>query len=664
MTSTFAEAQEALAASLPGYTRRPHQMDLAVQVEAALASQRAALLQAGCGTGKSLAALIPAILSGKRTVFGTATKALQNQYIGDLQFLQDNLGTDFTWAILKGRSNYPCLLKIRDLASPSFAQQKVLGAIAEAGEDEIPDRETLPAVPGTEWAGVSMGSAECPGRKHCPFGKQCFAERAKDKAASAQIVVTNLAYLLQDLLLRQRSNDAVSLLGDYEQLVIDEAHNLPDVATSALEDSIGEGALIRLGHDLAGFFNDQYRDPAAAEDVSAQAGELWGALAVLFAGRNRGNRQPDPVRLAARDILGLADQLTAVLDVIETARAQVLAVKGLDPEDPAYIARQRLLRRCDDWHARISAVLLSEDDIRWLEENEVTVRGTKERRLFLRTAPLSAGPFLREVIWDATPAVMLSATLATGRDRRTGAPDFSYLREGCGLKPGEAIEFDAGTPFDFASQALLYVPAKGLPEPSGAATQSWRVFAQQATEQLVRAADGNALLLYTSRANLNDAYQRLAPAFRQLGLTVLKQDDAPTPELIRQLKAGRAVLFGLKSFFEGVDIQGEAVSLVVIDKLPFAVPTDVLVKARAEALVRRYGSWADFRMMTIPSMSLVLIQGTGRLIRHKTDRGVIAVLDPRLSSKSYGRQIIDSLPPAKVTRDITDAVRFLEGGIG
>jgi ATP-dependent DNA helicase DinG len=509
-----------------------------------------------------------------------------------------------------------------------------------------------------------MGSAECPGRKHCPFGEKCFAERAKDKAAASKIVVTNLAYLMQDLLLRQRSDGAVSLLGEYEQLLIDEAHNLPDVATSALEDSIGESALIRLSHDLAGFLNDQARDTGAAEDVAAQAGVLWAALAARYAERNRGNRQADPVRLAARDILDLADRVTTLLETIETARTEVLAVKGLDNEDPAYVARHRLLRRCDDWHARISAILISEDDVRWLEENEITVRGTKEKRLFLRTAPLSAGPFLREVIWDDVPAVMLSATLATGRDRRTGQPDFSYLRQGCGLKPGEAIEFDAGTPFDFASQAMLYVPAKGLPEPSGTATQSWRVFAQQATEQLVRAADGNALLLYTSRANLNDAYERLAPAFRKLGLTVLKQDDAPTPELIRQLKGGRAVLFGLKSFFEGVDIQGDAVSLVVIDKLPFAVPTDVLVKARAEALVRRHGSWADFRMMTIPSMSLVLIQGTGRLIRHRDDRGVIAVLDPRLSSKSYGRQIIESLPPAKVTRDISDAVRFLEGSVG
>jgi ATP-dependent DNA helicase DinG len=668
MTSTFAQAQDILAATLPGYTRRPHQEALAAQIELAMEQDRGGMLQAGCGTGKSLAGLIPAILATNehgdplRTIVATATKALQTQYVNDLTFLAENL-QDFTWAILKGRTNYPCLLKIRDEKSPSPAMSALLAQLGQAGEDEIPDRDTLPAVTDSEWMRLSMSPTECPGKKHCPFGKICIAERAKDKAAESQIVVTNLAYLMIDLLLRQKSEDGVQLLGPYNKLIIDEAHNLPDAATSALSDKLGEATLIRVARDTEGFLHDQRRDTSIARKIADAAHLAWFQMKTLHTGRNEGNREPVPVRLSAKDILSLGEAVTDLAETLNVARSEVLAVKGLDRDDPACVARIRLLNRLGDLSIRLTSVLLAEDRVSWLEDEEITLRGgeTKEHRLYLESAPLSPARWLREVIWDAVPALMMSATLTTGTDRYTGQADFTYLRQLVGLKPGEAIEFDAGTPFDFTTQAMLYVPPKGTPEPVGASQMAWQVYTQQATRKLVEAADGNALLLFTSRRAMEASYRALAAGFREAGLLVLKQGDAPTPELIRQLKTGRAVLFGLKTFFEGVDVQGDAVRLVVIDKLPFTVPTDVLIQARQDELARRTGDrWAPFNKLAIPAMSLVLIQGVGRLVRHRDDHGVMAVLDPRLTTKGYGKRIISALPPAPATTDISQAVAYLE----
>jgi ATP-dependent DNA helicase DinG len=263
-------------------------------------------------------------------------------------------------------------------------------------------------------------------------------------------------------------------------------------------------------------------------------------------------------------------------------------------------------------------------------------------------------PFLRGALWDVVPALLSSATLAAGKD-------FSYLAETLGLEPGEAVTYDAGTPFDYQSQMLLFTPEKGLPEPkSGQAGAAWRTYAQAVTLDLVTKSKGGALLLFTSRSALNESYKALAGMLQMQGLTVLKQDDAPTSSLIRQFKQdGNAVLFGLRTFFEGVDVQGSALRLVVLDKLPFAVPTDLVNRARCEALVRQYGKWADWDRLTVPQMILILTQGIGRLIRHRDDRGVVAILDPRLSSKSYGRRIIGALPPARRTTRPEEAMDFL-----
>lgn len=659
--TTFAEAQAILAANLPGYTRRPPQEALAAVIEQAIRDGQIALTEAGCGTGKSLAGLIPAIIKarqdGVRTVVATATKALQDQYAGhDLPFLEKYLG-DFAWAILKGRSNYLCHAKAAEVSSPTPGQRTIL-KIVEAKQAMTGDRAEFPAVEDREWMDLSISASECPGKKNCPFAKECFAEKAKDRAAEADIVVTNLAYLLTDLVIRSQTEGAVSLLGEIDQLIIDEAHNLEDAATGALSDSIGPNAFARLARDVDNFLHDA-RLPENGYQIQVQAEELWAKVVTLYTDWLKRNRisKPEPMPLPVRTILDeLKEEFFLLISAIDQSRG---SVKDYRPEDPRdKLARYRLLRRLEDWKARLTNFVIDQPErtVRWVEQEEVSVRGRRELRTYLRSAPVHVGPFLRENLWSRTPAILMSATLAVGRK-------FDYIAERLGLDSlDEApVEFITPSPFDFGRQARIYVPPKETPIPSGPTSQAWRAYAQQVTRHLVIEADGGALLLFTSRSGLNDTYRTLAEDFRSAGLTVLKQGDAPTPELIRRFKEGRGVLFGLKSFFEGIDVQGEACRLVVIDKLPFAVPTDVLVQARYAAYERRFPGRKSFSGMSMPTMALVLIQGFGRLIRHASDRGVVAILDPRLTSKNYGSQILNQLPPAPVTTDIHEAVRFFAG---
>jgi ATP-dependent DNA helicase DinG len=649
---TFTDIEEIFAQRLPGYTPRPAQRDTAARIGQAISDEGLALIEAGTGTGKSFAGLIPAVLSGKRTVVGVPVKALQDQYIGDLRFLAQFL--DFTWAILKGRSNYFCRAQAEALQAPNAIQREVMRMVADKAT-ETGDRSEFPPVPNEDWSALSISAAECPGRKNCPFGKTCFAEQAKDRAADADIVVTNLAYLLTDLVLRSQTAGTVSLLGDFDQLIVDEAHELEDAVTKALEDSIGVGAFIRLARDTDNFLHDHGLKENGYR-IQALATAMWDKVERIYANWMKANqvRKPESMPLPLSVIMdSLGDDLGGLVNAIAECRAQVLAFRA---DEDSKFAKYRMLRKLDNWRERLMAFATDEPDktVRWVQQEEQLVQRRKEMRTYLRSAPVHAAPFLRANVWEKMPAVLMSATLAVGGD-------FGYISERLGLDTYEPATFITRSPFDYAAQAMVYVPSKDMPIPSGATSQAWRTYAQQATRELVTRARGGALLLFTSRVGMNDTYRVLADDFRAQGLTVLRQGDAESPELIRRFKEGNAVLFGLRTFFQGIDVQGEACRLVVIDKLPFAVPTDVLVQARYEAYERRFGMRKSFSGMSIPTMALVLIQGFGRLIRHVNDRGVVAILDPRLESKGYGRQIMSKLPPAPVTTDISKAAAFLQG---
>jgi ATP-dependent DNA helicase DinG len=671
--TTFAEAQDVLAARLPGYTRRAHQMALAEAIEQAIAGRKPGLFQAGTGTGKSLALLIPAILSGIRTVVATSTKALQTQYAkSDLPFLEEHLGVPFTYAILKGRSNYPCHARAEEIKAPTARQQGVLDQMEELSTREavlagkIIDREDFPALAEDEWKAFSMSAAECPGAKSCPFSAKCFAERAKAKAAEADVVVTNTAYLMMDRQLQLASGGNVALLGEIGQLIVDEAHNLPEAARSALEDTMTEGTFAKMGRDMAGYLNAQGGNESVAEKIGPATDELWAEVTRRYADFTRQNGgKADPMPLTLSMIIEeMAALFIGLYQAIDEAREEIKATPAF--EDHEKIVRERILRRSAALLDRLRAYTTDDPDqtIRWVEQETDEFRGQKRTRTFLRSAPVSVAGFLRAAIWDEVPAILSSATLTSGTKLVQGArvPDFDYLAETMGLRAGEALTFDAGSPFNYQRQVKLFVPAKGIPEPAGKETAAWRSYAQSATMELVTQSGGGALLLYTSRSALNEAYQNLSGQLRRAGLTVLKQGDAPTSELVRAFKEdGNAVLFGLKSFFEGVDIPTKALRLVVLDKLPFAVPTDLVYQARCKAIENQYANrWASFDRLTIPSMILVLTQAFGRLIRHRDDLGVVAILDPRLHSKRYGKTILEALPPAARTSDITDAGKFLK----
>jgi ATP-dependent DNA helicase DinG len=669
--TTFAEAQDVLAGSLPGYTRRAHQMALAEITEAVIRDSRHGLFQAGTGTGKSLVALITAILSGQRTIIATATKALQNQYARkDLPFLEQYLGVPFTWAVIKGRANYPCHAQAEVIQDPSPRQAEVIARVEELSTPdavrdlEVTDREDFPDLTEEEWRPFSISADECPGKDNCPFGNVCIAERAKAKAGQSDIVITNTAYLLRDLSLRDQSAGNVQLLGHMDRVVVDEAHTLPDVARSALEDMLGEGQLVKLARDMAAYMKREDLDYQLAQRIEPAAAGLWRQVTTAYADwmEVKSKGKYDPMPLAHDDLMGDAygSYFIDLYQSIDAARTEINSQRAY--EDRQKLARTRLLRRSLKVLARIEAFTTDSEDktVRWAQMQESTFRGETRRRVFLYSSPVQVGDFLRKVLWDSVPTTLISATLAAGND-------FSFMKRTVGLRepkgdePPEAEVYDAGTPFDYKTQAMLFVPAKGKPEPTPQNKATWRGYMQGATKYLVTAAGGGALLLYTSRAEMNTAYEALADDFREQGLHVMRQGDTTTSKLIEMMKAdGNAVLFALRTFFEGIDIQGDALRLVVIDKLPFAVPTDLVHQARENALIRERGDkWAGFEYLTIPEMILVLTQGLGRLIRHADDRGVMAVLDPRLMSKGYGTKIMRKLPPATVTTDPARAADFL-----
>lgn len=662
--TTFEEAQAIFAARLDGYTRRAHQIAFAEVVEKSIADGRILLGQAGTGTGKSFAVMIPAILSGRRTVVATYNKALQAQYTGDLEFLQEHLGADFTWTLLFGRANYPCVAKAQDLASPTSGQKEVLIRMEELTtrdairDGQIISRQDFPGLQDEEWRAFSMSADECPGASHCPLASQCFTERAKTKAADSDIVVTNAAYLLQDLILRTRTDGNVALLGEIEHAIIDEAHTLPDVTTSALEDTMGEGGFVVLGRDMEAYLQRTSGDTEAAEKTGQLAGALWSLLGFRFSefAEKSGKNEPMPLTVKMLvDMDGLGAYFMDLYHAIEQARVDIKSVREFDERQK--IVRDRLLRRSSRMLDRIMAYTTdqAEKTVRWCEMEVKTVRGSRSERLFLRSAPIKVGPFLREALWDTTPVTLVSATLAAGED-------FSYLEKTLGLVKGEAVTYSAGTPFSYPEQALLFIPDKDQPDPTKKTETAWKTYSRSVTAHLVEASGGGALLLYTSRTAMNEAYETLAARFRQQGLTVLRQGDKPSPELIRIMKEdGNAVLFALRTFFEGVDVQGKALRLVVLDKLPFTPPTDLVHAARGELLNRETGDrMASFYRLAIPEMILVLTQAFGRLIRHANDKGVVAILDSRLYGKSYGKTIREALPPARRTSDVAEAAAFLQ----
>jgi ATP-dependent DNA helicase DinG len=653
---TWAEAVTKFAAKLSNFERRDNQDALANRIEQSLESFTHIFAQAGCGTGKSFAGAVPAIAHSKKTgrpvIIATATKALQSQLVGkDLPFLKDTLG-DFTYVDVRGRSNYVCHAKLDELNDAQLKSAVHADLDSNPGHDGL--IESLPEViTPQERALLSTTSDECPGKSECPFGEVCFAEKAKTKAKTANVVVVNHAVLAADLSIKAHQkavgvpeDKVTGMLPNFSGAIIDEAHELVDFVTSALGGEVTAGSYGRLGKMASNFLSD--RDALKAIDKVTDV--LFGQVQAIL--NTRQDKRSKTVLLTDVQLAKLAESLTDLYKELMNLRKKVegFVIHG---DDKAAQKKKRLIRRIESSSDKVNALLVADQSelVRWVELGE----GKKGNSI--NWAPLSVADFLREELLSVAPVAFMSATLAVSND-------FTALADQIGVE--KYATFDAGTPFDFETQARTFIPQ--IAHPAGATINQWRSSASAITGELLRASNGRALLLFTSRTEMEEAYRTLAPSIEGMGHKALMQGQFPNKVLKERFDADEhSVLFGMDSFMTGIDIQGDSLRLVVLNKAPFKNLSDVVFKARMDALDAKYGAWkpkGGFYGLYVPTMALKLYQAFGRLIRTVDDRGVVAILDSRLfgkTAKGYAPVVVKGLPNAPILTDLGETTEFLEG---
>jgi ATP-dependent DNA helicase DinG len=614
-----AELLASITALLPnGGEARPGQVTMAESVGEALVRGRHLVVQAGTGTGKSLAYLVPVVASGRRTVVATVTKALQDQLAGKDLPLVGGVVEGLSWTVLKGRSNYLCLQRLREATSAAEGRLEldelaptvradVVKLAAWAATTQTGDYAELDWSPKPKaWETVSVTSVQCPGATRCPLAEPCFAESARRRAEAADVIVVNTHLYGIDL----ASGGAI--LPEHEVLVIDEAHQLEDVLSATLGVSLSASRFLAVAGALARVLEE----PGLVGDVAGAGNALADVLLAHGAGRL-------PV--------GLADAITEAL--VEGRRRVDAVGDVLRRIEPATAdAGQRKLRAqrasmhlVDD----IDFVLKAGDaHVAWVEVD----RGTPT----LQVAPIEIGDLLAATVWSKRTAVLTSATIP------------AVLPERLGMPPDTVDVLDVGSPFDYERNGLLYC-ATHLPDPRHA---SFASAVHEELAALVDAAGGRTLALFTSRRAMQDAAAALAP---RLDHRVFTQDDLPKPALVKAFRDDEtSCLFATAGFFQGIDIPGDALRLVTIDRIPFPRPDDPLLSARRE----RAGP-AAFRVVDLPRAATLLAQAAGRLIRTATDRGAVAVFDPRLAKAAYRWDLVRALPPMHRTRHRAEAEAFL-----
>jgi ATP-dependent DNA helicase DinG len=610
-----------LAAVLPGFEPRGGQAGLAQAVADALEGDEHLLAEAGTGTGKSLAYLVPALVSGKRVVVATATKALQEQLLTkDVPAAAAALGRNVRVAVLKGRQNYLCRKSLAgvDQLGGLFRTPEDATAYERLGEwiesTETGDRAELSFEPSpTLWAELSVGADRCAGRR-CPFIGSCYAEAARGRAAEAGLVIANHALYFADLALRRRT-DGAGVLPEHDAVVFDEAHRLEEAAAAWFGGRISLGRLRQLARDVERHCREEEtRPPTRALDDLDRAGTELIAAFDPSSGRRR---------LTAAD----EDELEAYGGALGGALGRLADALAGAGEDADALAR-RALGVAADVEACLD--LDDPDRVSWAEPGA------------LAWAPVDVSEILREELWGVGPtAILVSATLE--------AP---FLRRRLGLD--DARELVLPSPFDYREQALLYVPDR-FPEPRAPG-----YYARLADEvvALCNLSRGRALVLTCSYRALDELVDRARP---RLQFPVLVQGEAPRERLLERFREDvDSVLFATATFWQGVDVAGESLSLLVVDKLPFAAPGEPLVEARCERIAREGGDW--FTDYAVPSAVLQLRQGFGRLIRGHGDEGVVAILDPRLRTRAYGRRFLEALPPALLVGDRDSVAGFFGAG--
>ncbi len=612
---------------------------MARAVAAAIAGNSVLVAEAGTGTGKTFAYLVPALLSGGKVIISTGTKTLQDQLFGrDIQVVRKALKVPVTVAVLKGRANYVCHYYVERAQNegrfPTRDDARYLPIIANFAKNSATgDKSDLPAVPENAaiWSYVTSTRENCLG-SDCAHYSKCFVMEARKQALAADVVVVNHHLFFADVVLR---DEGVSeLLPASNTIIFDEAHQLPETASLFFGQTVSTSQLIELARDTRIEAAASAKDFAPLPEATQALDKATRDLRLVF----KEDNGRFPFQALARNrafepaLAVLCEKLDALVAMLETQAERGEGLEKCWQRAQSLAASVRRWRDHDD-----------PEFVRWLE--------LFNHALHLNATPLSIAEVFQAQINDhARSWIFTSATLSVGGD-------FSHYNAQMGLAEASAQSWES--PFDYSTHALLYVP-KGMPEPN---TPDYTQAVVAAALPAIEASGGRAFMLFTSLRAMREGYELLKDAFfrRKLEFPLMMQGEGSRTELLERFRRiGNAVLVGSQSFWEGVDVRGDALSLVVIDKLPFAPPDDPLLAARIER-INRDGRNA-FVEYQLPQAVITLKQGAGRLIRDESDRGVLMICDPRLFSKGYGKRILRSLPTMKGTRDVEDVIAFFQRG--
>jgi ATP-dependent DNA helicase DinG len=636
-----------LSSSKLPYEYRPGQLEMAKAVERALGERRHLIVEAGTGTGKTLAYLLPALRTGQRVIISTGTKALQDQlYFRDIPFIESLLGALHV-CYMKGRANYLCRHKLGALKDqPILTGLEEISQFHQIAEwdktTETGDRSEIAGLPESSalWQKLDARSDACLGST-CPDYQRCFITEMRRKALESDIVIVNHHLFFADLALRQEAAGApdAGILPEAAAVVFDEAHELEEIASNYFGLSVSNIRFEELARDT----ETQLRGKEGADRLQQTALQLRERARLFFANlpMEGDGRQPFHAREEFLEVSG--DLYTSLRTTLKLLESEIGELKEVD-EAPGL--RKRVARLRSEFEFLLEST--SSNMVYWMERRIMGggAQGTRSasRSTFLQATPIDVSELLREQVFETIPTVVLtSATLTVGGG-------FAHMRRRLGLE--DARELIVPSHFRYAEQALLYLPPR-MPDPRDA---DFVDAAAKCIERVLRLSRGRAFCLFTSYAQMRLLYDRLLPA---LDYPLLLHGTAPRKALLEQFRTTpNAVLFGTSSFWQGVDVQGEALSCVIIDRLPFAVPSDPVVQARMKAIEENGGK--PFFDYQVPEAVLTLKQGFGRLIRSLEDRGVLVLLDPRIQRQRYGKIFMDSLPPYRVTQTISDVEAFFD----